>query len=467
LLPDGTQPGHFGGSVSLSGDGDTALVGASFADGAGAAYVFVRSGASWTEQTKLLPSDRVYVGEFGYKTSLMSASGDTAVVTSFHSDRAFDTGSAFVFVRSDAVWTEQAKLVAAEAGESYGSSVSLSASGDTLLISAWGMSFVFVRSGASWTEQVTLIPSTSDGPARWYFGVSASLSADGDVALVGAPWASDQGPQAGSAFVFVRSGASWTETGEIASTPVVDRAEFGESVSLDASGGVALVGAWNGKNDQGSTSGSAYVITQQCDPGQFGLRFACQVCPAGSFCPGRAAAPTVCEAGEYCPDEGASVRGGLCPAGSYCSTPTTRTGCPAGSFCAEGAAAPTACETGKYCPANSTDAADCPAGSVCATPASSATCPSGKFCPSGSTEATACSTCPSGDEVATECTATADTVCVATKTDSDLTMIFIFAGAGLVAVLLLGLAARCVVRKRAREAAMVEFASQSKAGSTA
>ena len=108
---DGAAGDHFGGSVALSGD--TALVGAYWDDvGAnadqGSAYVFTRSGTTWTQQAQLTASDGAADDDFGYSVAL---SGDTALVGAYVDDVGANTdqGSAYVFTRSGTTWTQQAQ----------------------------------------------------------------------------------------------------------------------------------------------------------------------------------------------------------------------------------------------------------------------------------------------------------------------------------------------------------------------
>ena len=107
---DGATEDKFGISVSVSGD--TAVVGA-FIDGPGSAYVFVRSAGVWSQQQKLQASDGASADYFGWSVSV---SGDTAVVGAYLDDVGAnpDQGSAYVFVRSAGVWSQQQKLVASD-----------------------------------------------------------------------------------------------------------------------------------------------------------------------------------------------------------------------------------------------------------------------------------------------------------------------------------------------------------------
>jgi hypothetical protein len=137
LLPsEGAANDQLGGIVIV--DGDTALVGVPYDDDngvdSGCAYVFTRAGTAWTQQATLLPSDGAAGDYFGYCLSLQ---GDTAVIGVIHDDdNGVDSGSAYVFIRTGTTWTQQQKLLASDgaAGDQFGFYVSLD--GTTCLISA-------------------------------------------------------------------------------------------------------------------------------------------------------------------------------------------------------------------------------------------------------------------------------------------------------------------------------------------
>jgi uncharacterized repeat protein (TIGR01451 family) len=255
---DGAADDVFGIAVAL--DGDTALVGAREAnvDGRnnqGAAYVFMRSGESWSEQAKLTASNGLAFDLFGDAVAL---SGDVAAVGAAFADPGGNDaqGAAYVYARSGSTWTEQAVLGASDAaaGARFGSSVA--ASGDTVVVGAnyadigtnasQGAAYVYQRSGTNWTEQAKLV--AAGGSAHAEFGNSVAL--DGDVAVIGAWFDAN----VGAAHVFRRSGTAWSETATLASANAADNDQFGNSVSV--SGDTALVGAWltdvNGQVDQGA-----------------------------------------------------------------------------------------------------------------------------------------------------------------------------------------------------------------------
>ena len=261
---DGAEMDYFGYSVALAGD--TALVGA-YADDdkgsiSGSAYVFTRSGSTWTQQAKLTAADGAAGDCFGWSVAL---SGDTALVGAYaDDDNGVNSGSAFVFTRDGTTWNQQAKLTAGEsaAGDNFGTSVALS--GDTVLIGAYkdddkgtdsGSAYVFTRDGTNWIQQAKL--TADDGATYDYFGYSVALS--GDTALVGAYQDDDKGDNSGSAYVFTRSGTTWTQQAKLIANDGTASDWFGTSVALH--GDTALVGAY-GDDDKGDNSGSAHVFTR-------------------------------------------------------------------------------------------------------------------------------------------------------------------------------------------------------------
>ncbi|HSZ70318.1 MAG TPA: hypothetical protein VK756_08140 [Solirubrobacteraceae bacterium] len=251
---------HFGRSVALSADGDTALIGAPNAGKGGTVWVFARSGSTWTEQDALTGAGESGDGWFGRSVAL-SADGDTALVGGYvdHSD----VGAAWVFVRSGSTWVQQGeKLIAAGesgAGE-FGWSVALSADGATALIGGHeddgglGAAWVFARSGATWAQQGEKLTGAGESGAG-EFGQDVSLAADGSTALVGGR--GDDGG-VGAAWVFARSGATWAQQGEkLTGAGESGAGEFGQDVTLSADGRRALVGA---PADSGEV-GAAWVFS--------------------------------------------------------------------------------------------------------------------------------------------------------------------------------------------------------------
>jgi len=284
LLPDdGDNRDDFGVSVTLSSDGTTALVGAKKdedpnGEEAGSAYVFDRSGGSWTQQAKLLPDDGDSGDWFGESVAL-SSDGTTALIGAPKNDFPNDSGesilsgegSAYVFDRAGGSWTQQAKLTPdyVPSMDAFGISVALSSDGATALVGAYhdedpntgrlGADYVFDRSGGSWTQQAKLAPDDVDSDDE--FGGSVTLSGDGTTAIIGA--GSDSAPNgenSGSAYVFDRSGGSWTQQAKLALDDGEESDHFGASVALSRDGATALIGARGDEAPYGNFAGSAFVF---------------------------------------------------------------------------------------------------------------------------------------------------------------------------------------------------------------
>lgn len=257
---------YFGSAAAI--DGDTAVIGAYHQSGAGtfsgAAYVFVRTGTTWTEEAKLVPNDPAAHDWFGWSVAV---SGDVAFVSSPYDDDGFvpDVGSVYVFTRTGTTWTEKAKLRATDSAAGAFFGYGLAVEGDTALIGAHGddaggnnagAAYIFATDGTSWTQNTKL--GAGNSPVTSQFGWSVDLS--GGTALIGAP-TDDPGPltNSGSAYVFVTDGTSWTEEAKILPAAGQTNELFGSSVSL--SGDRALVAA-PGTGAVGTDPGAAYFFAR-------------------------------------------------------------------------------------------------------------------------------------------------------------------------------------------------------------
>jgi hypothetical protein len=253
-------------------DGETALVGADQANvggnsNQGAAYVFTRSGTSWSQQWKLAATDGAAGDWFGRSVAL---DGQTALVGAHLATIGGNTwqGAAYVFTRSGANWSQQQKLVAADGARSDFLGYSVSLDGDTALVGAFradvddnssqGAAYVFTRSGASWSQQQKLV--ATDGAADDEFGISVAL--DGQTALVGANLANVGGNSSqGAAYVFRRSGVNWNQEQKLIATDGAAGDELGYAVALD--GETALVGAYGANVGGNNNQGKVYFFERQ------------------------------------------------------------------------------------------------------------------------------------------------------------------------------------------------------------
>jgi hypothetical protein len=215
LWTDNSLLAHVGRSVALSSDGSTALIGAPGDSGStGAARVFTRSGSSWSAEPEALQGgpEEGPEGHFGRSVAL-SGDGDTALIGA-PTDGA---GGAWVFARSGAGFSHQGPKLAGALGESqaqFGRVMALSWNGDTALIGApkdgggLGTARVFTRSGSAsegftWTQLGERLAGTGAIGKGWT-GASVALSADGQTALVGAP---RDDRQVGAAWIFQNAAA--------------------------------------------------------------------------------------------------------------------------------------------------------------------------------------------------------------------------------------------------------------------
>jgi len=265
----GVTNAQFGFSVAISGN--TVVVGAPFdANGEnlnrGSVYVFTRTGTVWTQQQKLTANDGGPGDFFGGSIAL---GGDTIVVGALGDNIGTnaDQGSAYVFIRSGTIWTQQQKLTADDgaAGDRFGRSVALS--GDTVVVGAsndaiganvsQGSAYVFTRSAALWTQKQKL--TANDGAAQDIFGFSVAIS--GDTVVVGAQFA-DIGvnKDQGSAYVFTLNGATWAQQQKLTANDGAASDLFGFSVALG--GDTLVVGAVVDDIGEHEDQGSVYVFTR-------------------------------------------------------------------------------------------------------------------------------------------------------------------------------------------------------------
>jgi hypothetical protein len=250
-------------SVALSADGNTAIVGG-YQDnsGVGAAWVYVRSNGVWSQQGgKLIASDSVGASNQGTSVAL-SADGNTASFGGLNDNSS--VGAVWIFTRNNGVWSQQGtKLIGSGAvgAAKQGFAVSLSADGNTVLIggrsddSNMGAAWVFTRSNGVWSQQGSkLVGSGNVGVGKQ--GTSVSLSADGTTAIIGG--ISDNS-SVGAAWVFTRSNSVWSQQGaKLVGTGSVGTCTQGRSVSLSADGNTAIIG---GQFDN-SSNGAVWVFTR-------------------------------------------------------------------------------------------------------------------------------------------------------------------------------------------------------------
>jgi len=239
---DAVSASHFGQSVSISGDGSTALIGGPWDSGGvgsypglGSAWVFTRSGSTWTQQgSKLQPSDGETQDGFGASTAL-SANGDVALIGSLVHQAGAQIGGMWFFTRSGSAWSQaQGRL---HTGASDGV---LSADGDTALLQTTSGAMVVTRSGSTWTYPGTVLYGPADANGDPYTPGAVGLSPDGDTALVEIGY-NPSIPL--GALEFQLSGGSWVQQSPGLAPPVLgSQGDWGSSVALSTDGSTVLIG---------------------------------------------------------------------------------------------------------------------------------------------------------------------------------------------------------------------------------
>ncbi len=325
----------FGSSVALSDNGDTLIVGASgeasatkgiggnqsdnSAQQAGAAYVFTRSGTTWSQDAYVKASNTRPNALFG-ETVTVSGDGATFAVSSYAESSGSagingnqnDTsqsysGAVYVFQRSGGSWVQQAYIKASNprANAGFGYALALSGDGTTLGVGAYaepsaangingnqsdtsapssGAAYIYTRNGGSWGQQAYVKASNTRTNA--IFGYSIALSTNGNTLAVGAYGEASgargvNGNQndtsqsySGAVYVYARGGNAWTQEAYVKASNTRTSALFGSAVGLSGDGTILAVGSYGESGsslgvggDQSDSShpssGAAYVFDKK------------------------------------------------------------------------------------------------------------------------------------------------------------------------------------------------------------
>ncbi len=257
---DNAAGDYFGCAVSVSYDGETILIGAYGDDDngsfSGSAYVFNWNGSEWVER-KLTATNGTESSYFGSSVSI-SGDGDTVIVGVPNWDYSY------IYKWNGTEWVEETLLASdRQLGDDFGRSVSICANGGTVLIGAprdddngnWsGSAYVYKWDGSSWIEEKLI---ASDVSASDQFGRSVNISSDGEALIVGSVGDDDNGSNSGSAYVYKWNCSNWMQN-KLASSDSAESDNFGGSVSISGDGDKIIVGAY-GDDGSGNYSGSAYI----------------------------------------------------------------------------------------------------------------------------------------------------------------------------------------------------------------
>lgn len=281
------QPGSqgtndaFSHGVALDGIGQYAVVGAPNTDAtsafqsSGSVFVFQRADDCYQLQREIVASDTSFTGQLGNAVAI-NTSGEYIIAGAFGDDRGElggGYGAAYIFFRSGNNWTEQAKLTASD-GEvldlfgydvaisgnaEYAVATSTSDDGPNMLNQA-GSAYIFKRTGANWAFQQKI--TAQDASVGDHFGWSVAINFAGDYIAVGTP-DDDTAPYNtnGSVYIFRRENETWSEQIKIEPDDAFTSDQFGESVALNDDGDYLIAGArWD--DDGGVETGSAYIYTR-------------------------------------------------------------------------------------------------------------------------------------------------------------------------------------------------------------
>ena len=261
---DGNNGDFLGYSVAISGN--TMAVGSPYSDpnisNQGSVYVYVLNNGSWTFQAKLTASDAAASDSLGFSVGIY---GNTIIAGSHLNNSA--KGAAYIFTRNGTTWTQQQKLVAAEGIANDYAGFSVGIYRDTVVVGAprravsgallQGAAYIFQRTGTVWSEQQRII--ASDGAAGDNF--ASSVAIDQNSIICGAPYkAIGANTNQGAAYVFTGGGSTWVQQQKLFDPSGTAGADFGYSVSI--SGNMSAIGAPFASQGSFVQVGLAYVFSR-------------------------------------------------------------------------------------------------------------------------------------------------------------------------------------------------------------
>ena len=355
---------NFGSGLALSADGNTLVVGALGEDSrpgnpadnsltdAGAVYVFVRTGTTWAQQAMVKASNADASDMFGAAVAL-SADGNTLaagapaedsaateVDGNQASNTAMNSGAVYVFTRSGQTWSQEGYIKASntEADDEFGGAIALSGDGNTLAVGALGedsgatgingdgtdnsakisgAAYVYTRAGKTWSFQAYVKASNTGASDR--FGTDVSLSGDGNLLAVGAPFESStatgvDGDQSnngaglsGAVYLFTRANATWQQRAYVKASNTGAGDFFGERVALTPDGATLAVSAieeasgnpGDPSDNSVSEAGAVYVFAFTQTWGQVAYLKATHPDAIDNFGYGLAVCPTAVAAGAF------------------------------------------------------------------------------------------------------------------------------------------------------------------------
>ena len=260
---------NFGSSVSMSSDGSRIVVGAvATTTTQGSAYVYLRTDTAWALESALGTTDTTLGKLYGGNVSI-TADGTRAAISCsrFNPTSITDAGTVYVYFRTGNTWAQEAKIIANDKAvdDRFGSSICMSSDGNRIAIGAVGVDsnfngvgavYVFSRTGVTWTQEAKIV--ASDNIDSIAVGVSVSINSDGTKIITSSEVIN---AGRGAAYVFNRTGSSWTQEAKLIASDNAVSDAFGSSVSIGGDGFVMIIGASAEDPSNINLAGSAYIFS--------------------------------------------------------------------------------------------------------------------------------------------------------------------------------------------------------------
>ena len=292
-LTDAFASDAFGYSVSLSGNGNVLIVGAytddtgipdNITSNGGSVSAWSRSGSTWTQIIKhyqglsgTVPVQWGVDSYLGYSCAISNdglimaagAPGAQSTTSPFPY-----TGGVFTYRSTAGSWAPTANLKGSDSanGDEFGKCVSLNSDGTYLAVGAHlhdnsngtnaGSVYIFTRSGETWTQQTRLQAVSFTTPGQ--FGHDVKLNSDASILAISAIGGTSTGVNVGSIYIFTRSGTTWTESQvlDASDSSGVGDSFFGQSIALNSLGNSLAVGCMLEDTSPTTDQGAVYMFNK-------------------------------------------------------------------------------------------------------------------------------------------------------------------------------------------------------------
>ena len=252
VASDVTKSSSLGQSVSISGDGNTAVAGAwndrDSAGTPGASVIFTRTNGVWGQQGSKLVGTGASPNSTQGRRVAISGDGNTVIVGG--QKESSSANVVWIFTRTNGVWTQQGSFAGTAGSSSLSaSSVGISDDGNTAVVgynnnSPYLTAWVYTRTNGVWSQPGSKLFEATGVAGSGFASLSVAISGDGNTAIVGNP--NDDAPSdvfgapPGAARIFTRTNGVWSQQGKLYPTT-----SSGRSPQFCIGHSVAISGNWN------------------------------------------------------------------------------------------------------------------------------------------------------------------------------------------------------------------------------